>query len=81
MHLGARGTLRLVDYAMHDGCNVRTWVCLRVAQNTPDVCLKDLTFYTRLDPLALIPQERPIKTKDDLAAQDAGYVVFEPNPP
>lgn len=41
---------RLVDYAMHDGCNARAWVQVRVSSDV-DLPATDLRFLTRLPEL------------------------------
>lgn len=33
--ISVRRHLRLVDYALHDGCNARAWVCIETAADTP----------------------------------------------
>jgi len=32
--ISVRRHLRLIDYALHDGCNARAWVCIEVTGNT-----------------------------------------------
>ena len=38
--VSVRRHARLVDYFMHDGCNARVWVCLKVAADTENVVLR-----------------------------------------
>lgn len=61
---------RLVDYAMHDGCNARTWVQVRV---NADAVLagSDLRFVTRVPdlPERIVPGSREQTIADSAAAQ------------
>lgn len=71
--VSARRHARLVDYFMHDGCNARAWVHLRV--NDDDVTVpKGTQLLTRLDaqPVRIAPNTRAY---DDALAQQP--IVFE----
>ena len=65
---------RLVDYPMHDGCNARTWVQVRVRSDVT-VAPKDLRFLTRVP--GLPPQFAP-DTPAAAAAEAADGQWFEP---
>jgi hypothetical protein len=46
--ISVRRHVRLVDYAMHDGCNARAWVCLNTDQDSPaDLKAGEIWFVTR----------------------------------
>jgi Baseplate J-like protein len=73
---------RLVDYAMHDGCNARAFVALTVAQ---DLKLRGGTYrFAVIDVSAVPPQDQPqlgvVLPDDQLQQLPAGvtYEVFEP---
>lgn len=71
--VSARRHARLVDYFMHDGCNARAWIHIRVNEN--DVPLpKGTQLLTRLDaqPVRIAPNTRAYE--DALAQQP---IVFE----
>jgi predicted phage baseplate assembly protein len=74
--LSVRRHARLVDYAMHDGCNARTWVAVTVFDAVePD----GLVFFT--DPTAYAPAvaRRPVSSAADLEQPvESDRVVFEP---
>jgi len=62
---------RLVDYAMHEGCNARTWVS--VETDTTVILPKDACFATR------VQGPGPLTRDADLRALPSGaYEVFEP---
>jgi hypothetical protein len=65
---------RLVDYAMHDGCNARTWVQVRVNADVT-VAPSQLRFLTRLPdlPRRIVPGSR-----DEATAEASGAQWFEP---
>lgn len=70
--VSVRRHVRLVDYALHDGCNARTWVHVAVSadqalpQGTP------LLTRTAALPVQLQPASKPLSD-----ALDAGAIVFE----
>ncbi|TYB39680.1 putative baseplate assembly protein [Micromonospora sp. AP08] len=65
---------RLVDYSMHDGCNARTWVQVRVNADTT-VASANLRFLTRLPDL---PERIAPGTRDESAAEAGAAQWFEP---
>ena len=73
---------RLVDYAMHDGCNARAFVTVAVAE---DVTLQSGTYrFAAIDPSRLAPQEQPqfgaVLSDDQLEHLPTGVTceIFEP---
>ena len=75
--ISVRRHARLVDYPMHEGCNARTWLCLRVATDLPEITPESIYFITRLsdDPSLL----GGTVTEEELSRYRAdGYQVFEP---
>ncbi|MFE4359183.1 putative baseplate assembly protein [Kitasatospora sp. NPDC056800] len=80
--VSVRRHVRLVDYAVHDGCNARAFVALAVDRS---VTLRSGTFrFAAVDVGRLGPQERPelstvIPDEDlDVLARTAAVEVFEP---
>lgn len=69
---------RLVDYAMHEGCNARAFVCMTVSGDTTDpLHPDDMFFVTRAD--ALDVPEGTVLTPDNLKDVPVSeYEVFEP---
>ncbi|HEY8201383.1 MAG TPA: putative baseplate assembly protein [Actinomycetota bacterium] len=73
--ISVRRHVRLVDYALHEGCNARTWVCVDVSQ---DLSLDpaEMSFVTGLEALATLPA---VVGWEDLSEIPPGaYEVFEP---
>ncbi len=73
--ISVRRHARLVDYALHDGCNARAWVCVEVEQplrvKAREVCFVAAPSQTPFPSVAL--------GCDELRAlQAAGSPVFEP---
>lgn len=69
---------RLVDYAMHDGCNARAWVQVRVEGNPVDVAPDDTKFLTRVEGADLLvppPASDPLFDRLMLLQKPT---VFEP---
>jgi Baseplate J-like protein len=73
---------RLVDYAMHDGCNARAFITLMVAE---DLTLRAGTYrFAAIDASAVAPQDQPqlgVVLLDDQLQQlpaEVGCEVFEP---
>jgi len=64
----------LVDYAMHDGCNARTWLHLQVSGG-PFALPAGIRFYTRVPgvPLRITPD-----SSDERNARRGSPLVFEP---
>jgi Baseplate J-like protein len=65
---------RLVDYAMHDGCNARTWVQVQVSSDLT-VAPSALRFVTRLPEL---PQRIVPGSRELTLAEASGAQWFEP---
>ncbi|HVQ07043.1 MAG TPA: putative baseplate assembly protein [Allosphingosinicella sp.] len=69
---------RLVDYAMHDGCNARAWVQVRVEGPPVDVAPDDTKFLTRVEGADLLvppPASDPLFDRLMLLQRPT---VFEP---
>ncbi|AIR97467.1 putative baseplate assembly protein [Streptomyces glaucescens] len=82
--VSVRRHVRLVDYAMHDGCNARAYVTVRTAE---DCALAPGTFrFASVDVRGLDPHDRPepgtVITGSDLGDLDerGSVEVFEPVP-
>lgn len=76
--ISVRRHVRLVDYALHEGCNARTWVCLTVSQDA-ELDPAEMAFVTGLEALQQLPT---IVSWEDLADIPPGaYEVFEPMRP
>ena len=80
--VSVRRHVRLIDYAMHDGCNARAFVMIEVSE---DVSLPHGGYrFVALDVSDLPPQERPVLASvisdDQLRALPPGttHEVFEP---
>jgi len=80
--VSVRRHVRLVDYAMHDGCNARTFVTLQAAER---LTLEAGRYrFAALDVSRLDPRDRPdlgtVLADDELARLPAGATceVFEP---
>ncbi|CCG04027.1 putative baseplate assembly protein [Blastococcus saxobsidens] len=65
---------RLVDYAMHDGCNARTWVQVRVTADLSPAP-SELTFLTRVPGL---PDRITPGSREETVAFSSGAQWFEP---
>ncbi len=85
LRVSVRRHVRLVDYAMHDGCASRAWVCVAAAQKVT-LSARDFRFVT-LGPAA-VAHHGTAHLDTDLASfaaaadpsnpTGAGYQVFEP---
>ncbi|HEY9641418.1 MAG TPA: putative baseplate assembly protein [Coleofasciculaceae cyanobacterium] len=79
--VSVRRHARLLDYLMHDGCNARTWVSLRVNQAIDGVKLLGPSRSDNRPGIQLITQTRdsnPVLPADKFeAAIEAGVQVFE----
>jgi predicted phage baseplate assembly protein len=80
--VSVRRHVRLIDYAMHDGCNARAFVTVEVSKDVP---LPHGGYrFVALDVSDLPPQERPalapVISDEQLRALPPGttHVVFEP---
>ncbi|MCW5580845.1 MAG: putative baseplate assembly protein [Luteimonas sp.] len=66
---------RLVDYHLHDGCNARTWVQVRLVEGSGDVVLaRGMPLLTRVPGIAGVVERGSRAERDALAADP---VVFE----
>jgi predicted phage baseplate assembly protein len=71
---------RLIDYAMHDGCNARTFVTVEACH---EATLQEGDFrfvavdFSHMDPLYR-PELGTVVAENELAELSAGYEVFEP---
>jgi predicted phage baseplate assembly protein len=74
--ISVRRHARLVDYALHEGCNARAWVVIETSQDDeldPD----DIFFITGQE--ELLSASGAMLSADDLQSVSAGaYTVFEP---
>lgn len=73
-----RRLARLVDYTIHEGCNARAWVQLRVSGGPVDLDPRAVRLYTRV-PGA--PDRIAPDSADDTAARRQRPEVFEPMHP
>ena len=80
--VSVRRHARLIDYAMHDGCNARAFVAIETARHT--VLRRGDFRFAAVDVSRLDPQERPdlgtvVADEDlDTLSARAGVEVFEP---
>lgn len=74
LRISVRRHLTLIDYRLHDGCNARAWVCVKVSGQ---VTLQpgDISFVTA-PPAGLAG--KALLWSDLSAADPASYQVFEP---
>jgi hypothetical protein len=72
--ISVRRHARLVDYAMHEGCNARAWVAIETDADFP-LDLAGTQFSTRPETLA---PERTLITQVEFGSASGGAVVFEP---
>lgn len=78
LRVSVRRHALLVDYPMHEGCNARTWVAVRVSG---DVTVDQPGgFYFITDPGRSLPTERPLNVDDLTGLVPTSYEVFEPIP-
>ncbi|MCW5842000.1 MAG: putative baseplate assembly protein [Caldilinea sp.] len=76
--VSVRRHARLVDYAMHDGCNARTWLHLRVADELDPVEPVPLDARTQvMTRVAGLSRRLADGSPDYAAALNAGPVIFE----
>lgn len=74
--ISVRRHARLVDYFMHEGCNARAWVCVKVDS---DLTLDptEIAFITGLND-AVVPQKNVLSWDDLREVAVRSYEVFEP---
>jgi hypothetical protein len=73
--ISVRRHARLVDYAMHDGCNARAFLFLQTAANG-DLDLDDIFFVTRYSEIVT----QTVLEKHEVE-QATGWLAFEPLDP
>lgn len=75
--LSVRRHARFIDYQLHEGCNARAWVFVKVNQCIP--VERHWSFYTSPDTPFHQRANRPILTKGDLQQPcERDRIVFEP---
>lgn len=77
--ISVRRHARLVDYLMHEGCNARTWVCVKTNREI-EFRATDIYFVTPVDfPVEGVPPKGKVLIHDDLdKVPFSAYHVFEP---
>lgn len=74
--ISVRRHARVVDYPMHEGCNARTWVCVKTDSDLTAIDPKTVFFVTNF-PHA--PEQRFVLDSDELKQfPDSSYKVFRP---
>jgi hypothetical protein len=73
LRVSARRHARLVDYFMHDGCNARAWVQVRLREGSPPVQLDRATLYSAVPDL---PSRITPGSAEHRRAADSGATVF-----
>lgn len=75
--ISVRRHARLVDYALHEGCNARTWVCLQVMGDKITLDPSDAYFITGYSRTGIAGS--PILSEEELRrVATTSYEVFEP---
>lgn len=75
--ISVRRHVRLVDYRMHEGCNARAWIALKVSAEHLSVNPKDIYFITRV--ASFEAAGRRVLNEDELSGLPAGsFEAFEP---
>ncbi|MBC8737663.1 putative baseplate assembly protein [Paraburkholderia sp. UCT31] len=75
--LSVRRHARLLDYAMHEGCNARTWICIDSSADLPPLAAADCRFVT--DCHSLLPDPSPVLSPAALENVPAdAYQAFAP---
>lgn len=69
--ISVRRHARLVDYAMHEGCNARVFVQLQAGGDDDTIRPTDVYFITRAD-------AAPVLRQEDVERLPAGWLAFEP---
>ena len=72
--ISVRRHARLVDYAMHEGCNARTWITLSTDTDAP-IAPDDVFFITGF---VGAPDRRMLTLKDLRKVPPGSYEMFEP---
>lgn len=73
--VSVRRHARLVDYALSEGCNARTWMCLEVLMDDT-LAPGDIAFAT--NPAELRATAPVILSRDELKKRKGPYHVFQP---
>jgi hypothetical protein len=83
--ISVRRHARLIDYAMHEGCNARAWVCLQVAAQKQLAAGADYSlapqqamFLSGLDQLPALAGKTSLNASDLNGVPAGVYDVFEP---
>jgi predicted phage baseplate assembly protein len=74
--VSVRRHARLVDYALHEGCNARAWVCIE-AEDDMAIEPRDTFFITGLNDLMLV-SGATLRADDLRQLPNRPYEVFEP---
>ncbi|MDH3948715.1 MAG: putative baseplate assembly protein, partial [Gammaproteobacteria bacterium] len=75
--ISVRRHARLVDYAMHEGCNARAWVCVETDSDIPPLEFDEVYFITGFNETLQVAGR--VLTEDDLRqVQSRQYEIFEP---
>lgn len=74
--ISVRRHARMVDYPMHEGCNARTWICVKTDSDTPAIGPDDVYFVTNY-PHA--PDQRFVLKEAELQnVPSSSFKVFQP---
>ncbi|KYC37269.1 hypothetical protein WA1_47500 [Scytonema hofmannii PCC 7110] len=73
--ISVRRHVRLVDYAMHEGCNARTWVWLETENNT-EINLNNVFFITKYQNTSAVSTILSVNDLRNISS--SSYEVFEP---
>lgn len=74
--ISVRRHTRLVDYAMHEGCNARAWVCIQVSSDLPAIQPDEIDFITGFN--ETFQASGTVLTTEELLQTPASqYEVFE----
>ncbi len=89
--ISIRRHVRLVDYTMHEGCNARAWVCLRVDSDIAPIKAEQISFISGFDKNSspvLKPEQlqqdstpsyqsfQPVSNEDIILYQDHNRIQF-----
>lgn len=78
--ISVRRHARLVDYAMHEGCNARAWVCLSLqpAGQSYSISPSETVFLSGLDQIPALAGKSILNWSDLTGIPSSAYEVFEP---
>ncbi len=78
--ISVRRHARLVDYAMHEGCNSRAWLCLSLQPAVPSYAIKprDVAFLSGLDSIPALGGKTMLNWTDLNGIPPGTYEIFEP---